>query len=594
MIRAIKNSGSISKDTHLPYIICSVIFAVGCAVAGWEKLKYGLSFIDEGMYLTDAWRLANGDRLFPDSNRLAASFYNIFSFPLFLLDNNLSILGVRKIQFLTNSILLLIVIIRISSIKPDALPFLIFLAGPFFFTGLDPVGMSSAFNYYTVPAAFLFCHLVAFSFAANAKESKKNYAFLFLSGLCITAVGIAYLPAGLAGAGVALYVLLSQKKNKLFRLVVYVAPAPLYLALVHPHYTEHFSNLNNILTLNSTQGAPKIYPHTPFYLLASAFVFFAASLILLLKRPATRLAFTFAASVTLYIAIDTQGFGILPEAWNGIFNRQAFAAGLTIAAALFSFFIMGKVSLTSPKRSKTDLVILTSTITFLIYGTTLTITSTLGSLLFLSGSFSAWLLLFASFIRAGADRTSTVMFIGAIFLPTSLHLMQADWDFTYFDKSPSFLDTKIESGPAQGIYTNPLNASIEKSVRELVERKTGKQSYILAFDQAPMTYFLTRRLPALDHSWVGITQGNEYLMKDAIGKMVQYERIPSLAIHWRNRFLWTPLAPDYSEFALSGFSDSREGPLLDFVRTNYRLTGEIKVDEKSAIQFFEREPQAKD
>ncbi len=69
------------------------------AVLGWYKLRFGFSFIDEGMYMTDSWRLAMGDRLFPDTFVSVVRLYVLFNETVFKWWLEASLIGFRQIQF---------------------------------------------------------------------------------------------------------------------------------------------------------------------------------------------------------------------------------------------------------------------------------------------------------------------------------------------------------------------------------------------------------------------------------------------------------------------------------------------------------------
>ena len=73
-------------------------------------------------------------------------------------------------------------------------------------------------------------------------------------------------------------------------------------------------------------------------------------------------------------------------------------------------------------------------------------------------------------------------------------------------------------------------------------------------------------------------------MKLSITKMVDRERIPKLALHWRNKFLWFPSGN--GEYALSSFGDSAEPILLSFVRSNMRYMGSIEIQDQRAIEIY--------
>ena len=77
----------------------SLVLFVALAVWGWLKLPYGMSFIDEGMYMTDGWRLSVGDRLFPDSSTSVVNLYVVFNAAIFQIFPDVTLLEFRKIQY---------------------------------------------------------------------------------------------------------------------------------------------------------------------------------------------------------------------------------------------------------------------------------------------------------------------------------------------------------------------------------------------------------------------------------------------------------------------------------------------------------------
>ena len=83
---------------HLVSIGATALFLT-LGVLGWAKLKYGFNFIDEGMYMTDGWRLASGDRLFPDASVSAILPYALFNAAIFKVFPDTTLLTFRGIRF---------------------------------------------------------------------------------------------------------------------------------------------------------------------------------------------------------------------------------------------------------------------------------------------------------------------------------------------------------------------------------------------------------------------------------------------------------------------------------------------------------------
>ena len=560
----------------------AAVLALSLAIAGWGKLRFGLSFIDEGMYLTDGWRLAHGDTLFPDANRFAASFYHLFSSWIFHLLPDAGVLTIRRVQYFLNLFAIAsLLYVFLKGQKPTQMYGPLLAATPFLYLGLDPTGMGTSLNYYTITSFFFLLHLVAVVAYGKEPEAIRRTLLAFLAGILIAAAGISYLAAGAAGILFLLLPILRRAPLPKRDLVAYLLPALLYPLTIYPNFEMHWQALSALLSVRSETAL--FFPYTAPHLVHGAIFVAAGLLFTRIKSQRVFLAGALGLGGALSASLYTRGFSFLPLFWNGWFKIPGMVATLNAVAALVAVVFILRAALKKPLEQ--TLPAATLILGYLIYASVFALTSSLGVLLMLSSSLALWVGL-SSVLSSHLGTTRGLALALAFMVPSGAFLLRADYQFTYFDKSPSQLDTVIQDGPAAGIQTNAVNAFIEATIRKAVSANSQPSDLILSFDQTPMVYFLTQRRPSVDHSWIGITGGDEVSAKDAIQKMIVGNRLPKLALHWQNKFLWIPLDEQFSDFTLSGFAESAEKPILAFVRANMMRVATINIGELPMVEIY--------
>lgn len=559
------------------------LLALCLAVAGWGKLRFGLSFIDEGMYLTDGWRLANGDRLFPDANRFAASFYHVFSSWVFYLIPDAGVLTVRRVQFFLNLFAIGILLYTfLQGERAERMYVPLLAATPFLYLGLDPTGMGTSLNYYTITSFFFILHLAAVVAYWKSHRAQIRTLLALLAGVFVAATGISYLAAGAAGLLFLILPYFAGKPLPGRDLAAYLFPAILYPITIFPNFETHWQAMNALLSVRGE--APLLLPYTVPHLIHGAIFVSLGLLVTQLKHKTTFFAGAALLTMLLSLSLHTRGFDLLPLFWNGWFKIPGMIATMNCAAAVaaLAFFVRNRLS--APQEEQLPAAALI--VGYFIYAILFSLTSSLGVLLMLSGSVALWVgISWLLCDRLGVTKGLTLTM--AFLAPSSAFLLRADYQFTYFDKTPNQLNTVIQDGPAAGIQTNEINAFIERTIRQAVGLNSEPGDLILSFDQTPMVYFLTRRRPAVDHSWIGITGGDERSAKDAIQKMIVSDRLPKLALHWQNKFLWLPIDEQFSDFALSGFAPSTEAPVLAYVRSNMTQVATINIGELPMVEIYQ-------
>lgn len=558
------------------------LIGLSLAVAGWQKLRFGLSFIDEGMYLTDGWRLANGDNLFPDANRFAASFYHVFLSWVFYVLPDAGVLSIRKVQFFLNLLAistLLYVALRDEKPKNMLIPLLV--STPFLYLGLDPTGMGTSLNYYTITSFFFLLHMATVIAYVKTTDERSQVLLALLAGLTITAAGISYLAVGAAGVLFLLLPLITGRQLTRKILVAYLLPALLYPLLIYPNFEMHWQALQ--ATLAGRINNEFVRPYTIPHLLHAAFFVGVGAFVSTIRDRGAFYLCAMGLMAALAISLETRGLKLLPLFWNGWFKAPGLVASINAVAATAAVIYLIRQKRSEKKPNRTIPLIML--VGFLLYASLFALTSSLGILLMLSSSVILWIAL-GMMVGMQLGQGKALALTLAFAIPCASALIEADYKFTYFDKSPDQLDTQITEGPAVGIQTNEVTAFIESTIRRAVAQHTDANDLILSFDQTPMVYFLSKRRPAVDHSWIGITGGSEKEAKEAIQKMIVSDRLPKLALHWQNKFLWVPTTEELDTFALSSFSPSLERPILEFVQSNMTRIATINIGEFPMVEIF--------
>jgi hypothetical protein len=197
------------------FSISLIIFLVAAAF-GWETLRYGFNFVDEGYYMTEAWRLTVGDHFLRDKITGAIDMSPLINSMIFRIIPDISLLGFRKIQYVVTifSLLLLSTALYRTNKQYWYQPLIFSI---FAFVGSDPVGMFPDLNYYTYPHLFVTLHL-SFLLIGFYIESKEVRRFLFvISGFFLWLISFCLLHTSLVLLSPILYFYLLRKiKNNHF------------------------------------------------------------------------------------------------------------------------------------------------------------------------------------------------------------------------------------------------------------------------------------------------------------------------------------------------------------------------------------------
>ncbi|MBI5136149.1 MAG: hypothetical protein HZA24_02310 [Nitrospirae bacterium] len=514
------------------------------AVLGWLKLPYGVSWADEGMYVADAWRLAAGDRMFPDAETGVLRLYAVFNGWLFSLFPDISLLAIRRIQFglaLGAAGLLGFAVWRHTG-RRWALPWAL---APFAFLGLDPVGKTATLSYYHYPHLFLIGHVALLLLALDAAGGARR-ALLFASGCCLWGIGFALLPLSVSAAAPALLWLVLRRlapgSFTLGDLPWVLAPVALLWGIVFAAYGAPFwSALADMLRYAQQGGKTQAHLDREGIQYVAVMAAAAAAAWGALRLPArARLAALAALAGGVWWGMATGFGGAIAPYWRGWFAAPMWFCGLLMAAlGVYALALLPRLARPRP-LNRDGRAILVLMLPAGVLAAVFAYFSEIGFLTTAYAAMPAWLgivLIAQHAMRGrGMGRAARALALVALVLPFTWQLCRADWRFTLFDLPPKYLTQTVPDGFLRGIRTNPLFLDLDRWLRDRAARFSTPDELAIVLERAPMAHLSMGRRPALNHAWLGLMR-SALLRYEAVERMQQAGREPAVAV----RFLQPPL-----------------------------------------------------
>jgi len=587
-----------------------VVFAAGAllflvvAVLGWRHLKDGFGFHDEGMYMTDAWRLTAGDHLFPDAFPSVLRLSVVLNAAVFRVAPDITLLGFRHLQYLMA--LLAMAAMGLAALRwtrsPGWLPVALVV---FAFTGLQVRGTAPNLSYHTYPHLFFSLYFAALLVALTCAGPAARRAWLLAAGVFLWAAGFALLPlAAGALAPVACWALGRWLKVEGPRLtlpdvaLILLPVAVLWLGCL-ALWGGAFGHAVAAMWRYMGEAKARGIDLDP-----GAWGYVAAALAFLLAfigagaagaarlRPAFAVPLVAALGGALAWAVGTNLGGLLPPYWRGFFSIAMWFAALVIAGIVV--FMGGAVI----ERRRRGTCAAHAGLPFLV----LTQVAVLGAVF---GHFSDAHALAFTYLGIPAavalsaylvDRLPAVSgpwgpaaragFLAALLLPVYGWTAWADWRFTYFDRPPEGLTATIPDGFAQGIATNPMFAAMAAWITRTAGEHAAPGDFAIFLDRAPMGYMLTHLRPALNHSWVGLGNSRS-LRAEAVAQMERTGRYPKVAYRFLRSPLYFPVPGQRGRYAVGApLPYAPDDPVSVYLATHMRRLNPFRVNGEPWIELY--------
>lgn len=597
---------SATNTKNKPHIVATqnsnlFLFSIGAAffllmaILGWVKLQYGFNFTDEGMYMTDGWRMSIGDHLFPDNSTNVTFLYTVFNEYIFKLNPDITLYGFRKLQYCCAIFAMLLLGISVYRWTREFwyFPFTLSL---FAFTGLDVNGMASNFSYYVYPHLFITLHIALLLFALKQQQGISRDCLFFLSGIFLWAIGFSLLPLSVTLIGpIALWLLFNFLYRSPYTFSVrnvaslYVPIIFAWLIFLVVNGLDFFDAAHKMYGYISEgrQSKADLFISSIPYILTSLMLVIA---LMVVGRRSTWLSLGVSAglSVIIFAIINTNLFGVIPSFWRGWFNTQMWFSSLLLTIWVIVFGSVAYRFKRGTKLDDTSQLLVVLIVPSILMGGLFAFFSTLGPITvqFVAIPTMLALTVFVARWMQGGSRALLVLVL--LLWPFYYTMARTDWEFTYFDAPPRYLNSTFKEGFATGIRTNQIYFSMASWMQAVAQKYSRDGDFAIVTNSAPMVYMIIQRRPALNHSWSGI--GNSMSLKlDAIDQMMRDDREPKIAF----RFITVPmLLPSSMRDETFIFGEPRPidptDPIESYLLEHMKLIDSFEFQQRSWVELYVR------
>lgn len=543
---------------QFPVFVISLIIFIVLSILGWENLHHGFNFVDEGFYMTEAWRLTVGDHVFQDKVRGAIDMSPIMNSLLFRINPDITLLGVRKIQYILTICALFLFGITLYKVT-KLYWYQPFIFSIFAFTGLSPAGGYPILNHYSYPHLFITLHLAFLLLGLSQQSIVLRRSFFIFSGFLLWLISFNLLQLSIIVFSpiIQFYFLRKWKTNYVsfdFKDLCFVLAPILFCWLV---FIGIFNKayLHDILV--SVQINMSSHGHSTQSLIQSIInwevikhiiltsVFLVIFLYILLRfRHMVSIICISVCSILMYFIIDTNLWGAVIPYFNLNFLSQAsWFSSLLVSMFLFfiSYFFWKMLSYN--RLNKTDIISILLLTPCILLSISLSAFCTAGylSVLYTSipviGAMST-LILFDKRIKT-KSHLMKLLILFIFLIPFYYSAAWSGWHFPFFDMASEYTNVEIEHGFGKGIRTNVLYKNLYDWISESADKYTSNGDFIISYTVSPMVHMIAKRRPALDNSWIDTNDFTPAYYKKAISFMIENGRQPHIAFIFEDRpILW--------------------------------------------------------
>jgi hypothetical protein len=590
------------------FIIGLLLFTI-MGISGWNKLKYGFNFIDEGYHAVESWRLTQGDK-FIDQHASVLSPYTLINALVFRIHPEMTMLGFRKLQFILAMLALgtLGTALYTATRQYWYIPFTFSL---FAFTGLDPTGMMCNLNYYTLPHLFLTLHVSFLLFGVFGNVRFTRCPCFILSGLCLFGTGMSLLHLNVVGiAPVILYFLSRTRGWQHHRfacgdLMCVLIPLVIsWVIFLNVFGMDYFIKVREAVIATASSNS-----HNPARLLKSlsgtegyaAVTLVITSGMLFVSRSRSRqrlvMLLTVLIGMLIYWIIKTSCWGVIRPYYNGWFGPTMWLSMLLMIFVAGYWLRMVFLLFKKVTPSKTDLICL-----FILTPSTIQMTCTT----FLSGLNALTVLHTAIptmaamtcllFDREDVTHRSiafrSIQFV-SLLIPYYLTTVWLDWRFTYFDLVPEKLNVEISKGYGKGIVTNGAYAALYDWIYDASNQYSKPDDRILSYVVSPMVYMIANRRPAINNTFTCLASLSPESHQKGVQKMIESGKAPAMVFVFERMPVVVPVSMDdgtvgfiEKQFNWANTNDAYS----TYVRSNMVLGGTFVLSEEHDVKvmFFVR------
>jgi len=320
-------------------------------------------------------------------------------------------------------------------------------------------------------------------------------------------------------------------------------------------------------------------------------------------RGTTKIICLFMLSVFMYFIIETSLFGFITPYFFGYFSRPMwFTSFLIIFYILLCFRILQKKfnHLTLTKEEELSMILLLPIIIMSGCRSLFAVTGILAvSYYSIPGVTALSIVIFYNKNSRPPSFLARILIIIILLAPFYYTTARNDWASTYGDVTPAQTKTTIQEGFGTGIKTNQYFYDLYTWILKTSETYSQKDDYIISYVISPMVHMITKRLPALEESFIIMDPSTTAFFHNAIDKMILYNRQPKIAFLFeatpallpiplkKNNYSWVPNSkheytwnPKQFEFSLS------KDPISLYIKKHMSLIETFKLPGKGIVQCF--------
>jgi hypothetical protein len=591
---------------QVPLFLLSIVIFSIAAVLGWEKLHYGFNFFDEGLFMTEAWRLTAGDHYFQDKFTGALNLSPFISSIFFNIAPDITLLGFRKLQFFLT--ILSLILLSIALYQTNRIYwYQLFVFSLFAFTGFNLTGGIPNLFYHTYPHLFITLHLAALLFGLYQPSVTVRRILFLLSGFFLWCISFNLLHLSLViFSPIVLFIFFRIKKHNNGRigfidlLFIYLPIVVCWGVFIAVFNRAYFQNILNTLQLMkmSKMYKYKNLIHVNWGVLARVFITFLYLLTcvysILKLKLVSRVIALLLLSLSMFIIIKTSFFGLIPLPERlFFFDKPMWLAGLLLSfLIIFTFYILWKMR-RKQECSREEIIAVILAIPSIILSVSSITFSFNGALNVLDYSIpivgAMSMLILSHKKRALSDYMVQFLILLMLFTPFYSSTARFNWLFTCFDVAPRDANAEIDDGFCKGIKTNAVYKDLYVWLETMADKYTQKDDFIISYTCTAMVHMITKRRPALDESAIDFWIYPYEYYETAISRMKKERREPSLAFVFET----TPafLSPDleggnyyYMYMKLIHFPS--DDPVTKYIAGNMRPVEEFRTADGVNVRCY--------
>lgn len=593
---------------QIPIFLLSIVIFSIAAVLGWEKLHYGFNFFDEGLFMTEAWRLTVGDHYFQDKFTGALNLSPFISSIFFRILPDITLLGFRKLQFIFTILSLILLSIALYQFN-KIYSYQLFVFSLFAFTGFNLTGGIPNLFYHTYPHLFITLHLTALLFGLYQQSVAMRRILFLLSGFFLWCISFNLLHLSLViFSPIVLFIFFRVTKNNdgqiglmdlLFIYLPIVVCWGIFIAVFNRAYFQNILDTLQLMKMSKMYRYKNLI-HVNWGVLARVFITFLymlSCLYSMLKlRFVPRVIALLLLSLSMFIIIKTSFFGLIPLPDRlFFFDKPMWLAGLLLSfLIIFTLYVLWKIY-RKQEFSREEIIAVILAIPCLILSVSSITFSFNGALNVLDYSIpiigAMSIMIQSHKKRVPSHYMVQLLILLMLVAPFYYTTARFNWLFTCFDVAPKDANAEIDDGFCKGIKTNAVYKDLYVWLETMADKYTQKDDFILSYTCTAMVHMITKRRPALDESAIDFWIYPYEYYEAAISRMKKERREPAMAFVFET----TPafLSPDldggsyyYMYMKLIHFPS--DDPVTKYIAGNMRPVDEFRTADGVNVRCYIR------